>query len=93
MRQKDRLNEFYSRLHMILVKPLMLAFFMHVIVTGFVLLSEPSGGSPPKIPGLRTSESYRTYERQSFVLFCEAQGFPAPSFRYINSSGAKWQTL
>jgi hypothetical protein len=78
---------------MMIFKPLMLALFVRVIVIGFVLLSEPSGGSPPKIPGLRTSESYRTYEHQSFVLFCEAQGFPAPSFRYINTSGSTWHSL
>jgi len=44
-------------------------------------LPEPIGSTVPKFAGSRTSESFRTHVGEGFVLFCEAQAFPPPSFR------------
>lgn len=47
-------------------------------------MSEPAGRVSPKFPKSAKSDSFEVASIAEFSLLCDAQAFPAPTFRSVN---------
>lgn len=58
-----------------------LRFFLFFLCSSML---EPVNSAKPKIPMTDTLRAYLVQEREAQTLFCPAQAFPVPAFRYFD---------
>lgn len=56
--------------------------FLYFHLSIILRLSEPVGSARPKFPMTDTSRTYTVSRGSKQTLFCPAQAFPVPAFRY-----------